>query len=184
MDNPSKILVEACINLPQPQSSQNPVRSSSSSTSASRRTTRSTASKLFGLSGSKSPTTSSVPRSPSLLHATPRYTKYTPKPDEPFTCPICYDDSSDITTLSLDCGHTFCHTCWNMFLLSKIRDEGEHVVRCMAEGCQPIPLSVIFWFRPTRPHLRSIRNSRRKMYRFGHVSKSCSYATLSGRKRS
>ncbi|KAF8319545.1 hypothetical protein F5887DRAFT_928289 [Amanita rubescens] len=52
-----------------------PVRSSGSSTS-SRRSTRSTASKLFELSGSKrSPSiTSSVSRSPSSLHAAPRFT--------------------------------------------------------------------------------------------------------------
>lgn len=138
MDNPSKVLVEAYVNLPQPQSSQtqNPVRSSGSSSSASRRAARSTASKLFGLTSPKPSSTSPVSRSPTLLYATPRYNKNTPKPGEPFTCPICYDDSANITTLSLDCGHTFCNTCWNMYLVSKIRDEGEHVVRCMAEGCQ------------------------------------------------
>ena len=138
MDNPSKVLVEASINLPQPQSAQaqNPVRSSGSSTSTSRRPTRSTASRLLGLSSPKASATSPVARSPTLLHATPRYIKNTPKPGEPFTCAICYDDSANITTLSLDCGHAFCTTCWNMYLVSKIRDEGEHVVRCMAEGCQ------------------------------------------------
>ena len=78
----------------------------------------------------KSPTTSSFSRSPSTCCA--RYTKCTPKLDELFTCPICYNNWSDITTISLECRHTFCHTCWNMFLVSKICDEGEHAVHCMA----------------------------------------------------
>ena len=140
MDNPNKVVVGACVTLPQAQESQNQTagRGGGTSTAAARRTTRSTANRLFGIgSTSKSAfPTSPTLRSPTLLHAAPKYTKYSPKPDEPFTCPICFDDSPDITTLSLNCGHTFCITCWNMFLASKIRDEGEHVIRCMAEGCQ------------------------------------------------
>ncbi|KAF9027606.1 hypothetical protein BDZ89DRAFT_987178 [Hymenopellis radicata] len=55
--------------------------------------------------------------------------------DEPFVCPICFDDSSDLQTLSLDCTHQFCSNCWTAYVSSKIRDEGEHCIRCMAEGC-------------------------------------------------
>ncbi|KAF8629287.1 hypothetical protein AX15_003534 [Amanita polypyramis BW_CC] len=148
MDNRSRVLVEACITLPQPQSpqSQNPVRSSGNSSSSSRRSARSTANKLFGIGfSSKPPSSSTISHSPTLLHVTPKYTKYAPKPDEPFTCPICFDDSPDIMTLSLDCGHAFCITCWNMFLISKVRDEGEHVIRCMAEGCSLIAPDPFVW---------------------------------------
>ncbi|KAF8626802.1 hypothetical protein AX17_006459 [Amanita inopinata Kibby_2008] len=143
MDNPTVVLVAAGITLPQQQNSQsqNPVRThstaSTSTSTSTRRATRATASKLFGLgSSSKHSSTTSNSRSPTILHTTPKYTKYNTKPDEPFVCPICFDDSPDLTTLSLDCGQTFCSNCWNMYLVSKIRDEGEHVVRCMAEGCQ------------------------------------------------
>ncbi|KIL55610.1 hypothetical protein M378DRAFT_173495 [Amanita muscaria Koide BX008] len=121
MDNPSKVLVEAFVILPSSQDYQSLGAGRSVS---SRRTTRSTATRI---GTTYKPT-----------HTTLKYTKYTPNPDEPFTCPICFDDSADIVTFSLDCGHTFCSKCWNMFLASKIREEGEHAIRCMAEGCQLI----------------------------------------------
>ncbi|EDR12004.1 uncharacterized protein LACBIDRAFT_246915 [Laccaria bicolor S238N-H82] len=58
-----------------------------------------------------------------------------PKVEEPFVCPICFDDDTSIQTLALDCEHTFCFGCWTAYVNSKIRDEGEHSIRCMAEGC-------------------------------------------------
>ena len=56
-----------------------------------------------------------------------------PKP-EPSVCPICYDDSQTAFS-ALSCDHTFCTGCWNAYITSKIREEGEHAIRCMAEGC-------------------------------------------------
>ncbi|PFH49009.1 hypothetical protein AMATHDRAFT_64008 [Amanita thiersii Skay4041] len=142
MDNPSTVLTAAGITLPEPPSSplQNPIRthaaSGSSSSSTVRRTTRS-ASKLLGL-GSSSKSSPTTRTSPIVQHTTPKYTKFTTKPDEPFVCPICFDDAPNLVTLSLDCGQTFCINCWNMYIVSKIRDEGEIAIRCMAEGCQLI----------------------------------------------
>ncbi|KAJ3757197.1 hypothetical protein EV360DRAFT_46521 [Lentinula raphanica] len=52
-----------------------------------------------------------------------------------FTCPICFDDSPSLKPLSLICGHAACSGCWNAYTVSKIRDEAEHSIRCMTEGC-------------------------------------------------
>ncbi|EPQ56890.1 hypothetical protein GLOTRDRAFT_73357 [Gloeophyllum trabeum ATCC 11539] len=57
-----------------------------------------------------------------------------PKEDEPYTCPICFDDTQT-RTMALACGHAFCSSCWNAYVTGKIREEGEHWIRCMAEGC-------------------------------------------------
>ncbi|KAF9237439.1 hypothetical protein BU15DRAFT_48647 [Melanogaster broomeanus] len=65
---------------------------------------------------------------PSLRHAAP-----TPKP-EPFVCPICYDDSQTAFS-ALACDHAYCAGCWSAYITSKIREEGEHAIRCMAESC-------------------------------------------------
>ncbi|KAF8444951.1 hypothetical protein L210DRAFT_3643129 [Boletus edulis BED1] len=59
-----------------------------------------------------------------------------PKP-EPFVCPICFDDSQTAFS-ALSCDHRFCAGCWNAYITSKIREEGEHAIRCMAEGCSTI----------------------------------------------
>ncbi|KAF9449651.1 hypothetical protein P691DRAFT_727578 [Macrolepiota fuliginosa MF-IS2] len=129
MDNPTSLLVAAGVTAPEPTTTSAQSRTRSIDGSASRRSTRG-ATRILALGGSKtkSPTTS-----PPLSHYTPR--SFKPKSDEPFVCPICFDDSSDLRTLALDCEHTFCSGCWNAYLVSKIRDEGEHSVKCMAEGC-------------------------------------------------
>ncbi|KIM83428.1 hypothetical protein PILCRDRAFT_783776 [Piloderma croceum F 1598] len=53
---------------------------------------------------------------------------------EAFVCPICFDDSQT-KTLCLSCDHTFCASCWIAYATSKIRDDQEMAIRCMAEGC-------------------------------------------------
>ncbi|KAJ7595456.1 hypothetical protein C8J56DRAFT_1115334 [Mycena floridula] len=63
---------------------------------------------------------------------TPKYVK---SKDEAFVCPICFDNSPELVPLSLDCKHLFCSGCWTAYLTSKINDEGEHCIRCVAEGC-------------------------------------------------
>ncbi|KAK7001362.1 RBR-type E3 ubiquitin transferase [Favolaschia claudopus] len=56
-------------------------------------------------------------------------------PKDTFVCSICFDDSPDLISLALDCGHASCSGCWSAYITSKIRDEAEHSCRCMAENC-------------------------------------------------
>lgn len=67
---------------------------------------------------------------------TPKVRRESAKPDvsEPFVCPICFDDTQT-KTLSLSCDHPFCTSCWNAYAVSRIKEEGEITIRCMAEGC-------------------------------------------------
>lgn len=132
MDNPTKVLVTAGIILPaaDPQTTPTPARTLSGNSSSSRRPTRSS-SKFLSLSTSSSRSSKSS-SSPTSMYAPPKSFK---KTDEPFVCPICFDDDAKLRTLSLDCDHAFCSGCWAAYITSKIRDEGEHYIRCMAEGC-------------------------------------------------
>ncbi|TFK44101.1 hypothetical protein BDQ12DRAFT_730208 [Crucibulum laeve] len=136
MDNPTAMLVAAGVTMPEPvvTSTPTPIRTHSSHTTptnTSRRPTRAT-SKLMALaSGSKSKSPTS---SPTSSFTTPKAVK-TAKSEEVFVCPICFDDSPGLQTLALDCEHAFCSTCWTSYVGSKVRDEAEHCIRCMAEGC-------------------------------------------------
>ncbi|KAG6916584.1 hypothetical protein DXG01_006234 [Tephrocybe rancida] len=121
MDNPTKVLVAAGISVDEPPSVAAPVRSSTSG--GSKRPTRST-SKLLGLGSSSSKS----PKLPSSAF------KFKPT-SQPFVCPICFDDSPDLRQLTLTCDHAFCSGCWTAYLASKVNDEAEHSIRCMAEGC-------------------------------------------------
>ncbi|KAJ3563541.1 hypothetical protein NP233_g8877 [Leucocoprinus birnbaumii] len=141
MDNPTTVLVAAGVTVPEPSASPTQRSAPIPSTPSSRRSTRSASSRLLntlsgvGVVGGPKPTKSPI-TSPTLPHHTPR--SFKPKPpssSDPFVCPICFDDTPSLRTLSLDCEHTFCSNCWTAYLVSKIRDEGEHAVRCMAEGC-------------------------------------------------
>ncbi|KAF5376267.1 hypothetical protein D9615_008552 [Tricholomella constricta] len=128
MDNPTKVLVAAGITVEEPLSPPAPIRSHCSSASASSRRPTRSASKLLGLaSGSKSP------KSPSF--ASPPLKATRPPKSAPFVCPICYDESPDLRPLALDCEHPFCSGCWIAYASSKINDEAEHTIRCMAETC-------------------------------------------------
>ncbi|KAF8644818.1 hypothetical protein AX16_008275 [Volvariella volvacea WC 439] len=133
MDNPSKVLVAAGITLPEPQAS--PSRTQTSS--GRRNSSRSTGSKLLGLSsGSKSSSSAKSPTlSPTSSFIIPRAVVNAAPKAENFMCPICFDDSPTLTTYALDCSHTYCSGCWTAYFSSKINDEGEHAIRCMAEGC-------------------------------------------------
>jgi ariadne-1 len=51
-----------------------------------------------------------------------------------YTCPICCE-TGPTETLSLGCSHAFCSECWQTYLHTKIRDEGECAVRCMEGDC-------------------------------------------------
>ncbi|KAI5119853.1 hypothetical protein M0805_000687 [Coniferiporia weirii] len=120
MDNPTDLSVKAgvCVTPPPPPSSSG--RSSSSR------------SKLSASVASKRTTRRSVADSASRTKAAPD-----PPAPEPAICQICFDDEQ--TEMSaLSCGHKFCLDCWSTFIRSKIREEGEINVGCMASDCSLI----------------------------------------------
>jgi len=133
MDNATKVRVDAGVTLPEAPAPPPPIRAaaSTSSQTSNRRSTRS-ASKILGLSRIKSPATS-----PSPVNFVPQALKRTSskKADESFVCQICFNDEPGLQTLALDCDHTFCKECWNDYFSSKVKDESEYTIRCMAEGC-------------------------------------------------
>ncbi|KAF6742290.1 RING-5 domain-containing protein [Ephemerocybe angulata] len=134
MDNPSKVLVDAGVALPDSQapSAPPPIRTAPtpSGPTPGRRPTRSSSKLLSSLSSSSRSTKSGGPPSPTL----PKPLKASKSIDH-FTCPICFDDDPGLRTLSLDCEHTYCSGCWTAYVVSKVNDDGEHAVKCMAEGC-------------------------------------------------
>lgn len=109
LDNSSKLSTDAGLAPPSAPSALGPERTAKRSASSAR-TTRSSAKK-----------------------ATPP----PQSPEEARLCSICFDDEAT-DMRSLTCGHEFCSGCWSAFTSSKIRDEGEHSIACMAEGCKLI----------------------------------------------
>ncbi|KAI0266667.1 hypothetical protein BC834DRAFT_872941 [Gloeopeniophorella convolvens] len=81
------------------------------------------------------------PDRPKRLQRSTKSSKKSEQPSapEPFLCPICFDDTAS-DTLALSCGHTYCTGCWGMYVYSKIRDEGENRIMCMAENCGVVAL--------------------------------------------
>ncbi|THH10672.1 hypothetical protein EW145_g1168 [Phellinidium pouzarii] len=121
MDNSIELSVKAGVSVvpPPPASSSGRVsssRSKSSTSVATKRTTRRSAAE----SASRSKATPEPPTSP----------EYT-------ICQICFDDEQT-EMLALSCGHKFCVDCWSTFIRSKIREEGEINVGCMASDCSLI----------------------------------------------
>ena len=137
MDNPTTMLVAAGVTIPEVASSSLPARTlSNHASSQTSRKPPSRSSRLLGLaSGSKS--SSSAKTSPTIHHTIPKAVQKasSKKADEPFVCSICCNDEPGLRTLSLDCEHTYCSVCWSDYVTSKITDEFEHTIRCMAEGC-------------------------------------------------
>ncbi|TDL25950.1 hypothetical protein BD410DRAFT_783951 [Rickenella mellea] len=131
MDNPTSLNIAAGVTVAPPPTPSptvtSPIRSQASSSTArakspsvtTKRTTRRTAAEQAAKS--KSPVIAPEP----------------PKELGPFVCPICFDDTQTIT-LALPCGDQFCESCWKIFITSKIRDEGDHCIRCMATDCSLI----------------------------------------------
>ena len=133
MDNASAVAVAAGVSPPTQSSAPTPalIRSQPSSLSSRalglRRTTRkSTADSGKSSSSSRSGTL----RAESFVSNA----EVKSSPPARFICPICFDDTQT-TTLALSCDHVFCTSCWNTYIHSKIRDEAEHAIRCMAQGC-------------------------------------------------
>lgn len=118
MDNVSSVSVAAGVSTPSRASPSvsgpAPIRSSGTR----RRTMRQT----LGRSSATTRLTYTYPCLPTVPKA------------EPSICPICFDDSQT-SFLALSCDHSFCMSCWAAYITSKIREEGEHAIRCMAEGC-------------------------------------------------
>ena len=54
---------------------------------------------------------------------------------ESFSCPICCDENPE-KTLALSCGHTYCSSCWETYIHTKIRAEGECAIQCMNDDCR------------------------------------------------
>ncbi|KAI0355799.1 hypothetical protein OH77DRAFT_1402378 [Trametes cingulata] len=108
MDNASAVAVAAGVELPPPPKPS----SSRQSATGPQRTSR------------RSP---SAPKSP-------RGKRASPPADEPFVCPICFDDTQT-EFLALLCDHKFCAACWKEYITSKVRSEAECMIACMAEGC-------------------------------------------------
>lgn len=56
-----------------------------------------------------------------------------------FTCEICYNDSLDLPTFAMKCGHRFCIDCYKHYLAQKIKEEGEAArIKCPGDGCNRI----------------------------------------------
>ncbi|KAI9478377.1 MAG: hypothetical protein EXX96DRAFT_245687 [Benjaminiella poitrasii] len=56
-----------------------------------------------------------------------------------FMCDICCDDSPDMETIGVSCGHRFCRTCYTHYLVQKIKEEGEsRRIQCPQSDCPVI----------------------------------------------
>lgn len=76
-----------------------------------------------------------------------------PPVDEGWSCPICCcEPESPTGVMALECNHAFCTDCWQTYITGKIREEGEHNVRCMESGCNDlVPDTVILGTVPDAP---------------------------------
>ncbi|KAJ4490967.1 RING-5 domain-containing protein [Lentinula aciculospora] len=139
MDDPAKVLVDSGAAVQEPARDSTSIRTHSvdkfAAGPSSRRATRSSSKLLSSLT---SPTRSSAQKyisSPTASASKSRKDAKSSEEPESFVCPICFDDSLELKQIALDCGHSACSGCWNAYTISKIRDEGEHCIRCMTEGC-------------------------------------------------
>ncbi|KAJ3532852.1 hypothetical protein NM688_g7362 [Phlebia brevispora] len=120
MDNPTAVNTAAGIKVPEkpsePGRSSSRVHSPEMPSQAPRRISRRT--------------TTEAPKS----GKTKILERISPPAEEAFVCPICFDDSQT-ETYELTCGHKFCTTCWNTYIVSKIKTEAEFWITCMQEDC-------------------------------------------------
>ncbi|EPQ58678.1 hypothetical protein GLOTRDRAFT_115002 [Gloeophyllum trabeum ATCC 11539] len=61
-----------------------------------------------------------------------------PADDPKYSCGICFDEYDSHDTFETRCGHRFCNTCWNMYLESKIKEEGQCSIKCMGDSCKTV----------------------------------------------
>ena len=51
-------------------------------------------------------------------------------------CLICYEEISAENSFAMSCGHTFCKTCWQQYLIEKVKSGYTGIdARCMQAGC-------------------------------------------------
>ena len=56
-----------------------------------------------------------------------------------FVCEVCYDESDDVESYAMRCGHRFCLDCYGHYVSQKIREEGEAArIECPQENCHRI----------------------------------------------
>lgn len=55
-----------------------------------------------------------------------------------FVCGICFDtpDREDVRTLR--CDHAYCQGCWEAYISSKVKEEGQCFFQCMSEDCKTV----------------------------------------------
>ncbi|XP_031252778.1 probable E3 ubiquitin-protein ligase ARI2 isoform X1 [Pistacia vera] len=54
------------------------------------------------------------------------------------SCNICFDDVSAEEVTTMDCGHSFCNSCWTEHFIVLINDGQSRRIRCMAHKCNAI----------------------------------------------
>ncbi|XP_022658003.1 E3 ubiquitin-protein ligase ARIH1-like isoform X3 [Varroa destructor] len=52
-----------------------------------------------------------------------------------YECQICMCEAPAESMAGLECGHKFCASCWNMYLSTKVMDEGCQMITCPAVSC-------------------------------------------------
>ncbi|TCD67993.1 hypothetical protein EIP91_011662 [Steccherinum ochraceum] len=67
-----------------------------------------------------------------------RPTKRTRLTPTEFVCGICCDTPSADEVFKLRCDHAFCKACWEMYVTSKVKEEGQCFFSCMQDGCATI----------------------------------------------
>lgn len=56
-----------------------------------------------------------------------------------FECGICFEDSANVDTFAMKCGHRFCTDCYGQYLYQKIKEEGEAArIKCPGDNCNKI----------------------------------------------
>ncbi|CAK4034421.1 probable E3 ubiquitin ligase [Lecanosticta acicola] len=56
-----------------------------------------------------------------------------------FMCDICCEDTPDLQSFAMKCGHRYCVNCYRQYLAQKIREEGEAArIRCPGDRCNNI----------------------------------------------
>ncbi|PNW70486.1 hypothetical protein CHLRE_17g721950v5 [Chlamydomonas reinhardtii] len=53
----------------------------------------------------------------------------------PIMCRVCFTDTEQAETTSMDCGHAFCNDCWRQHFKTQIGEGQARTIRCMAPKC-------------------------------------------------
>jgi hypothetical protein len=55
-----------------------------------------------------------------------------------FICGVCFTTPNENDTFKARCSHKFCGGCYEMYVRSKIKNEGHCKIHCMEENCKVI----------------------------------------------